>query len=348
LNLCHLYTTTTTSAHANYLLEAFDDSISIDIEIVHTFDDYAIYVLEIGKVTKEISLKLKKIFESKINPLIYFLIPKEHSLALFQLAFLLQAKRIITLHQDIYKVINNIRIDFITHVDAYNGSMLGKNLMNNYVYMIFNGNQLAFASRQLLQDFNCNTLLDVEDKVCSKLDLYELLAPDECSIKKMVIKNLQENETYFVKSVTNSNETLISFEAHKEYESSCGELSYVSNRISFVELLKDKLIEKIIATKAFSLITIHIKNLKNIGKSTDKAELASFLKEFLLEVELILGQKSMLAQYDSDLYIACFENIHFHTIQEKAKNFHLQISKFITKQNFKPILSLHALDTDTL
>jgi len=343
VNLCHLYNTNTVSIHREKILKAFSEHISIDISQNQDVNNhYKIYILELEHVNKTLSTKIMKIFETQNNPLIYFIVPQEHSLSLIQLAFLLDTKSIITSHQDTDKVVAKIKKDYTFHTEKLTSVILGQKLVNHHSYMLFKDSKLSFASEQLYRDFGCENLEQVETKICSKLDLTDLFS-NETQVKRRIANNILDESTFFIKSVLSDNENMISFEEHSDYEPQCAELSYLSTRMHFVELLKDKLLEKMMSNLSLTLLTIQ---LKTGQAGLSKLDKETFKKEFLHEVEIIINEKLILAEYDSNSFVILFETIPFDVLQEKAKNFHLQISSFLNKQNSKYIVSLHTVNIE--
>lgn len=343
MNLCHLYNTNTVSIHREKILKAFSEHISIDISQNQDVNNhYKIYILELEHVNKTLSTKIMKIFETQNNPLIYFIVPQEHSLSLIQLAFLLDTKSIITSHQDTDKVVAKIKKDYTFHTEKLTSVILGQKLVNHHSYMLFKDSKLSFASEQLYRDFGCENLEQVETKICSKLDLTDLFS-NETQVKRRIANNILDESTFFIKSVLSDNENMISFEEHSDYEPQCAELSYLSTRMHFVELLKDKLLEKMMSNLSLTLLTIQ---LKTGQAGLSKLDKETFKKEFLHEVEIIINEKLILAEYDSNSFVILFETIPFDILQEKAKNFHLQISSFLNKQNSKYIVSLHTVNIE--
>ena len=110
MSLCHLYFEQTTSLHVEPL-KAGLDGISLDINDIDSLKDYDVYIVELEKATKEISLKLRTLFKPKQDTFIYFIISPKHNLMLFQLTYLLGTKDIITQGQNIDKVIARITQD---------------------------------------------------------------------------------------------------------------------------------------------------------------------------------------------------------------------------------------------
>jgi hypothetical protein len=340
MNLCYIYNTEIVSSHREKLLSAFKQSVLINInqdEIVPS--EHNFYILELQNVNKTLSTKLMKIFESFNNPLLYFLIPKEHNLSLIQLAFLLHAKSIITPTQDIGKVILKIQKDFKTHIEKQECLILGEKLIHHHSYILFKERTLLFASEQFYIDFECSNLQEVEENICSKLDLDDLLS-DKTSIKHRISSTLVENSTFFIKSILSNDENLISFEKHSDYEPKPIKTNYLSTRICFIELLKDKLLEKMMSGIELSLLSIKIELTTS---SSNKLKEELFLKKFLHKLETILDTKIILAEYNANNYVALFENFSFEALQNKAKNFHLQISSFLNKKNSKYIVSLYVI-----
>jgi len=144
LSLCYLYYKTTSYEHQAQLLSSFSQSESIDIEIMDAIAEYDIYIIELERADQEVSLKLKNMFSNKQNSLIYFIIPKEHTLLLFQLSYLLQAKAVITHSQNIEKIIAKIKIDIKTFVQNNLETLLGAKQLQTEKLLVYKNNKLFF------------------------------------------------------------------------------------------------------------------------------------------------------------------------------------------------------------
>ncbi len=349
MKLCHLYNKTGTFANVGAILDAFDEKISVDISSVSAIDDANIYIFEAAKVDKVISAKLKVLFESKSHPLIYFLIEKEYNLMLFQLAFLLKVKTLITANQDINKVIARMHNELKIHEDEYIQSILGKTIVKTQDFMLFKDHRLYLASKKLHEDFMCRDLGEVEKKICSQLDLDELLSSDMI-MQKSIVNDANRGIEFHVQSTTinTQNDKLLLFEPYISRESSPLKLSFIANRLSFIEMLKDKIIEKSISQKPLSIITIEIENIQKLQIDLNEEALQELIKELLLQVEVILDKKLILAQYNKDFYVSLFEDIPFEKLQEKAQIFHTQLIKIFEEKKFSPMVGVYAFDISEL
>ncbi len=343
MSLCHIYDKVSQSEHIQEFLDAFDNSSSINLSKSDIVDEYNIYLIELEYVSKQITIKLKNIFKDKKHPLVYFILPQKHNLPFFQLAFLLNAKSILTLKHDIHKVISKLKTEYIIHEQEYRSLELGNILVNNSNYMLFKDKKLSYASNSLLKDFDCENLEHVNQRVCSKIDLENLLSNQE-GVQQDINKKLDENTTYFLKSIANDDECYISLDNQEDYEKKCPEFSYLSTRLTFIEKLKDNLIESSISGVNCSLITIKLNNINEISQNITRSEVENFRKDMLFEIELILDDKLILSQYDTNCFVAMFKDIEFDSLCSKASNFHLQIARFLNKQNFKTELSVYAFD----
>jgi len=341
MSLCHIYSKVKESGQIQEFLDAFDKSNSVDISTVDELEVYDIYLIEIVQVSKPITVKLKNLFKNKEHSLVYFILPLKHSLPLFQLAFLLNAKSMLTLKHDTDKVITKIKSEFLIHSQEYRSLELGKILVNHSRYMLFKDKRLTYASDSLLKDFSCENLDNVNQRICSKIDLDGFLSHQE-GVKQDIAKNLDEDNIYFLKSIVKNDDCFISLDYKGDYEEKCPEVSYLSTRLTFIEKLKDNLIESSISGLKYSVITIKVNNIDEIAQSITKSELENFTKEVLSEIQLILDDKLVFSQYDSNFYIAMFKEIEFNSLCDKAKNFHLQIARFLNKLNFKVEFSLYA------
>ncbi len=344
MNIIHLYYKTSISPTIKEILNSFDRSDSIDISKINSVAPSSIYIVELAKVDKILSAKLKEIFESHSHSLIYFLIAKEYNLMLFQTAFLLKVKTVITQNQDTQKVIIKIKNDLVVHENEYIQNSLGKSLLQTQHFMFYKNNKLFFVSNKIFEDFRCESLEDIEKNVCSKLVLDELLVEDSF-MKHSIKNNYQKDVSYSVRSNSiNENEKIIYLEPYMDEKIPERAFSFISNRLSFIELVKDKLIEKSISKKSFSIITLQIENIKKLQTDLSELELQYFLKELLLQVELHLDKKIILAQYDKDFYVALFEDLDFEGLKTKAQDFHNKLLNFFKNHKYNPIIGLYVFD----
>ncbi len=349
MKICHLYSESTTSINIQKILSSFDKSVSIDIALAESIEDANVYIFEADKANKALSAKLKILFETKSHPLIYFLIEKEYNLMLFQLAFLLKVKTIITSNQDMSKVVLKIKNEHKIHEEEYIQNILGKTIANTQDFILFKNDRLYMASKKLYEDFLCKDLLEIEKKICSQLDLKALLASD--MIMQKPLRSASEADIQFhVQSTTINSygDKLLLFEPYIKEASVVSKLSFISSRLSFIEMLKDKIIEKSISHKPLCMITIEIENIQKLQIDLNELELQELIKEFLLKVEVMLDKKLILAQYNKDFYVTLFEDIDFEELQERAQNFHMQLLKIFEEQKFSPLVGVFAFDISSL
>lgn len=345
MNLCHLYNQSTNSPHIKKILESFDSSASFNIDDIDKTRDCNIYLIETNEVDKELTIRLKKFFDSKPNMLIYFLVPKNYTLIIFQLAFLLGAKTVITPNQNTDKVLAKIKNDFKSYKSNYLENLFGKTLISTQAIILFKENRPVFASKEFLEEFKCENLSMAKEKILSQIDTETLLIENK-KIIKPVNNSLNEGKKYFIRSmsINDSNEKIIFIEPYLQEKNLIKELNFISTRIAFIEFLKDKLIEKSISKKSFSIITIGIENMKKLEIDLNKVELEEMLKDFLIHVESLLDKKLILAQYSRDFYVALFEDIEFEDIKKKAQNFHTQLLNYIHNQKHHPAVGVFAFD----
>ncbi len=110
MSLCHLYNKQTSSLHVEKLKSSFD-GVSLDLEDINKLKDYDVYIIELEQTDKELSSKLKTLFQDKNNSLIYFIVSSNYNLMLFQLTYFLKTKDIITKGQNTNNVIKRIATD---------------------------------------------------------------------------------------------------------------------------------------------------------------------------------------------------------------------------------------------
>ena len=104
MNLCYLYENNIKYPNTSELFNAFESVEKIDFSAIDSLKDHSVYIVEVETLTKETTSKIRKLF-SEINTPIYFIAVGSMNALLYQLAYILQVKSIITLKQDIQKVI---------------------------------------------------------------------------------------------------------------------------------------------------------------------------------------------------------------------------------------------------
>ena len=354
MNICYLYYLKNKNPHVDEILNSFDEQNSLDVAEIEKIDAYNVYLIELHSINEEISAKLKKLFASRSHPLIYFYIPKEYNIALFQLALVLNAKGYITASHDLNGVVSKMKADYKTNEDEYFQSLLGKTILQSKHFLLFKEETLFFASKKLLEDFALKSVADVKEKLLPKLQLQKLLANE--TMCKEPLQN-ESGQNFYTRSVnvSQNNEKVVFLdpfiqsdtplpELKQDLSPSSDKLAFIKNRISFIELLKDRTIESKISSEGFILLTLNIENIEKLRKSMTELEIEESMRDFLLQVDILLENKIAFAQYDKDFYVALFEHIEFDTFKEKIQEFNTKILNYFQKQKYTPLLGTFSFE----
>ncbi len=342
IKLCYLHNKKDNfSQHKDIFLDEYKDHDIVNLrKVKKPKREYNLYLVDLEKVDKVISSLATDFFADVELPLIYFLLPKDYKTSLVQLAFILDAKSIITTTQDTKKVIAKIQKDMLKHEEYVQALSLGNNLINHHSYIIYKDEKFHYASKQLLRDLKCKTMKELQRKVDNNIDVKKFFIDDE-PVKRFISTEISKDSTFFIKSIRSGNYTLVSFELNNDYEPKQENQNYISGRLTYIEFLKDKVLEKMVADKLLSILTIDISEASNKFSPKDEE---IFIKNFLHEVEMIIDSKLILAQYDADLYVVLFEDISFIQMQKKAQNYYLQILNFLNKQNLDIDAHIYAVN----
>jgi len=111
--LLHLYYKTSLSKQISDITKAFEFSETLDISKVDTLNHADVYLVEIEKIEKTLLLHIRKLLSNKTGSLIYFFVDEAPNLMLFQLAFFLSVKKILTPRNETLKVISDIKTDLL-------------------------------------------------------------------------------------------------------------------------------------------------------------------------------------------------------------------------------------------
>ncbi|MDY0122217.1 MAG: hypothetical protein RBR54_09760 [Sulfurimonas sp.] len=348
MNICHLYYAKKEASLIEELLNSFDEKESLDVAQIEKLDAFNVYLIELNSLNEEISAKVKKLFASRSHPLIYFYIQKEYNIALFQLALVLKTKGYITASHNVSTIVSKIKNDFKSNEDEYFQNLLGKTVLQSKHFLLFKESTLFFASTKLLEDFSLKNISEVKEKLLPKLDIQTLLENETMS-KKAVQNDRQQS--FYTRSVniSQNNEKVIFLDPFlqsdaplpsvtQESSVSSDKLAFIKNRISFIEFLKDKTIESKISPEGFILLTLNIENMEKLRKSMTELEIEEGMRDFLLQVDILLDKKIAFAQYDKDFYVALFEHIEFDAFKEMIHEFNTKILNYFQKQKYTPLL----------
>nr|WP_321267962.1 PilZ domain-containing protein [uncultured Sulfurimonas sp.] len=347
--MIHLYHKNHTSKQLSDVTDAFKSCELVDISKVQNLQNDDIYLVEINEIEKALLLHIKKLLISKSQSLIYFFINDSHNLMLFQLASLLNVKSIITPKHETSKIVSSIKNELLINQLHQQEIAIAKTLISDASFMIFDKKGLKFASQKLYNEFECNDLETVKSKICLKLDLASFLEKEHliqgdfdfnATLKKYEIKSTI--------STYNSDVFIYLKEISKEQKQVNSKIDFIKNRIYFIEILKEKILEKSISESLFSIITIQVENMENLRQYWNEYEIEMAVRDLLLQVEINIASHTILAQYNNNLYLTLFENLDFKATKQKANAMQNHISEYISKQEIKPIIGLYAFDINDL
>jgi hypothetical protein len=327
----------------------FEATHQLDISGIQKIGCSDVYFVEIDKVEKHVLLHLKKLLLEKKDSLIYFFINDSHSLMLFQLASFLNVKTIVTKKSDIPKLISNIKKDISSKKVIQLEHSIVETMVREHCFMIFNSNQLKFASQKIYDEFDCKGLDDVESKVCSQFNLDEFLSHAVSSQES--VEFLSNSNRYNIKSSDSAvNEDMFIYLEKCSADDSKDRLDvdFIKNRIYFIEVLKEKILEKSISDSLLGVITIKVENIAKLRDEWSEYEIEEAIHDLLVEVDIAMESHTVLAQYDNRFYLALFEELDFESIKSKAMSLQNHIASYSKKLKIKPVIGLYGFDINGL
>ncbi len=345
MSICHLYNKQFTSNHTEEILGSFENSISLDINTIDTVDNYDAYIIELEETDNTISSKLRAIFKHKSNPLIYFIVPQKYNLMFFQLSYLLGAKDLITQGIETKKFIQKIVEDKKSHKREHFELLVGHANIKTQSFMIYRDMKLVYTSAKLLEKFESENFESFQKNILHKLDIKSLLNQDGMN-ENFISPDTTMSKKYIATTVSvTDNEKVIFIKPRPQEEN---KLDFISSRVTFIELLKERLIQRDIIYNELSAITLNIQNIKSLQKELNILDLENLLIDLLNFVESILERQVIFAQIELDFYVILFENISYEEINIRAKNFNTKTINYIATQKYKPLIDIHTFNLNSL
>ena len=347
--MVHIFYKTSTSAQVQETINAFESIKKLDISGLKTIENYDVYFVEIDKVEKEILLHIKQLLLDKTESLIYFFINDSHSLMLFQLSALLNVKTIVTQKSDMTKVLVNIKQDISLKQTVQLEHVIADTMIHDHCFMIFGSNKLKYASQKLYDDFSCKDLDEVKLKVCTQFKLGDLLNNIISFEENVAFSSNSKIYNIDIAPSTVNGDKFIYLEKVPESDSHNRlDVDFIKNRIYFIEVLKEKILEKSISDSKLGVITIQVENIEKLRDDWSAYDIEESIHNLLLEINGAIQSHDLLAQYDNGLYLILFDGLDFEAIKSKALTIQNHILTYIKDKKIKPIVGLYALDVNDL
>lgn len=340
MSLCHLYHKQSSSHHIPAMLEHTwtGDAVSLDIHECHEIDDYDVYIIELEEADKNISLKLKHLLQQKVNSITYFIVPLKYNLMFFQLSYLLNAKNLITHNMDTQKAIDRIKDDKKTFKKETLHKFIGQATMSTQSFMTYKNMRLSHVSDRFLKDLECETLEIFQSNILNTLDMESLLSKDD-AIEQSIFLNDTIVKKYNLNSVSVTSDIKVIYAKELIHQKE-NALDLISSRITFVELLKEKLIQKNISNSEFHAITINIQNFEKLKKELNVFDLEEMLIDLLSFIKSAIDKKIIFAQLAINFYVILFEDLNSNEINNIANNIQTKIINYTSIQKYKPFIDI--------
>ncbi len=347
--MVHIFYKTSTSTQLQETMNAFEAITKLDISGLKSIENYDVYFVEIDKVEKQILLHIKQLLLDKTESLIYFFINNPHSLMLFQLSSLLNVKTIVTQKSDMTKVLASIKKDISLKQTIQLEHVIADTMIHDHCFMIFDSNKLKYASRKLYDDFSCKDLEDVKLKVCTQFKLGDLLN-NIISFEENVqfSSNSKIYNIDIAPSAINGDKFIYLQKVLESDSHNRLNVDFIKNRIYFIEVLKEKILEKSISDSKLGVITIQVENIEKLKDDWNAYDIEESIHDLLLEINGAIQSHDLLAQYDNGLYLILFDGLDFEAVKSKALTIQNHVLTYIKDKKIKPIVGLYALDVNDL
>ena len=345
MTLCCIYNKNFSYPYIEDLLREVERYHIVEIDSIEECrEDFDIYLIDTGELTKRDADKIRVFFKEKQNTLTFLLAPNNQNLLFYQLAYILKVKSVVSQKQNASKVSSIMK----TQLQEKQSLYVGNFIVDISIYMVFHGEQLRYASDALMQKFACTTLDDVMTKVCSKLDLQRLLTHHSSEFQSGVLFG-DTGRFDIVKSIYKNGEYLLLIERfkHDDILLSTVATNTVVSKIFFIDFLKKNTFGQNIK-KIYSLLTLKIVNFKKIGNLIGKVEQEEFIHAFLEQSTKRLNSYRMICEYYNDFFVVLVENVPFEELESQTREFYNSMEEFFVTLNFKVELSLHIVELESV
>ena len=341
MSLCYLYSKSIAYPYVQTLINTFQNSSMVDLDTVEDIDYKHVYVIELNNADKEISQKLVNIFKTKKKSLIYFIIPKNHTLLLFQLTYLLETKSIVTYTQDIEKFIAKIKSDQKIFAQDSLEQWLGAIKLQVQDFIIYKDGSLVYVTPSILTAFESSDKDSFEQNILSQIDAAQLLQYEIALFSTISMKSSAKKSYQFKSRHLSENEKIIYIKEAAPQEKSP---KFMSSRVSFIELLKETILQTNVSQDKLALLSVNISNIKELLAVYGVVAFEEALLELLMFMESILDKKLIFSQFENHFYTVLFKDTDFTQVNNIVEHFSNKLINYLKSKETLMMLDFFTFD----
>ncbi len=260
--------------------------------------------LEIKTITKENFKKLNEFIKNNRSKEIYiFSYDYENSLLLkFALHFSVHKPLNLEMNRkEFEKILFHFGKKYLSKLEEKRENEIGKNFLEQFPFIVIKSGNIVFANSLIKDIFEKDTLKELGDYLNSIEKLESFLASSEGQVE-LTLTQHGENYEYVVykKSMFSGDGELVTFIPIGKEDTN---QIKIIDRLRFIDMLKDELVQANIDNRPISLIFINIANHEKLVKSLDSLEYHYFIKDFISRLNRHKKSYQELIQWDFHLFI---------------------------------------------
>lgn len=303
-----------------------------------------IFILEFEKIDKEILKYIQKLIMTYNYSHIYLFTKMDTNLSILKFALNYGIKNVYSINIDekfVKDFLNKSVKKAALEIHQANILYLGEQIDVVYPILIFKKKRLNYINTGAKQFYGSDNFAFIEKIVRKNRDLYNLISENKSLNAKLLIENGKKEYkdiycsiNYNIKDDTTiltilQNETVID-----------GTIDNLTqNRFSFIEKLKDKIVQANVSRKDIYIVMITINNGKNLQDFYSKIEYYNFLKEFLLNLNNFKENSEKIVEWNKNLFILLYEGMSFESIKSHTSILHNNIIESQKNNKFIPIIT---------
>lgn len=181
-------------------------------------------------------------------------------------------------------------------------------------------------SNSILNQLDINTLLSKDNEIEKPISINGGIAKKYTFTSVSVVSDIK---IIYIEELSTKNENIIDL---------------VSSRISFVEHLKEKLIQKDIVNNGLHAVTINMLNIEKLQKELSVLSVEELLIDLLRFVRSTVEKKVLIGEFAIGFYIILFEATLDDEIEKLANEIHTKIINYISTLQYSPVLDMYVVN----
>ncbi len=352
--ISHLYFTKLRLKNLFDLRDSFGEyeNFNLNEDTIDTLSADIVFI-EIGKIDKSSITILNNIVKRNSTKEIFLYCEDIEEKFLLKFALHFSLNRLHLLEEDKSSLENtllNVSKKLIISKEEKSQLEINRKINTLFALMIFNNSRLVFANEKAKQLLNADRLSDLEDIISNSEKIYSLINKGVSTNTEVVMKNSSGEEwsyNLFLSIFENRDDKLLTIIPQHRLEPTQAFLS-TTNRLKFIEILKDALAQNAVEQTSMALVCINISNYSKLVSAIGNIATHNFMKIFIEKLYSYKNSSEDISQWNQHFFLFLIQEESFETVKQHLDSVHQKLIYSEIDKKFSPVIVSSAFNISGL